>query len=42
MKGIDLSEHNGSINFKKVKQDGYEFVILRLRMDWKQRKSYYR
>lgn len=30
MKGIDISQHNGSINFDKVKADGVEFVILRL------------
>lgn len=35
MKGIDISEHNGYIDFNKVKQDGIDFVILRLRMDWK-------
>lgn len=30
IKGIDVSEHNGSIDFSKVKNDGIEFVILRL------------
>lgn len=29
MKGIDISQHNGKINFNKVKKD-VEFVILRL------------
>lgn len=29
MKGIDLSKHNGTVNFSAVKNDGYEFVILR-------------
>lgn len=29
-KGIDLSEHNGSIDFNKVKNAGVEFVILRV------------
>lgn len=27
--GIDLSKHNGSVDFKKVKQQGVKFVILR-------------
>ena len=28
-KGIDVSEHNGTINWEKVKASGVEFVILR-------------
>lgn len=28
-KGIDISHHNGTVDFKKVKQDGYDFVIIR-------------
>ena len=34
-KGIDVSKHNGAIDFTKVKNDGIEFVIIRLRLDWK-------
>lgn len=30
MKGIDISSYQGSIDFKKVKESGYEFTILRL------------
>ena len=41
-KGIDVSEHNGTINFEKVKNAGYDFVIIRLRLDRKQRKSHNR
>lgn len=29
-KGIDVSKHNGKIDFKKVKDSGIEFVILRI------------
>lgn len=29
-KGIDVSEHNGTINFTSVKNSGIEFVIIRL------------
>lgn len=29
-KGIDISEHNGSIDFGKVKNDGIEFVIIKI------------
>lgn len=29
-KGIDISEHNGNIDFAKVKQNRIEFVIIRL------------
>ena len=29
IKGIDISENNGQINFKKVKEQGYEFVMIR-------------
>ena len=28
-KGIDVSSHNGTINWKKVKNDGIEFAIIR-------------
>ncbi len=30
LKGIDISEHNGNIDMKKVREDGVEFIILRL------------
>lgn len=30
MKGIDVSEHNGAINWQDVVDDGNEFVIIRL------------
>lgn len=30
LKGIDVSEHNGKIDFTKVKQDGINFVIIRI------------
>ena len=30
VKGIDVSEHNGVIDFIKVKNAGYKFVIIRL------------
>lgn len=30
MKGIDVSEHNGTINWQDVVDDGNEFVIIRL------------
>ena len=29
-KGIDISSHNGTIDMKKVKENGIEFIILRL------------
>lgn len=29
MKGIDVSKHNGTIDFKKVKDSGIKFVIIR-------------
>lgn len=29
-KGIDISENNGNIDFAKVKQDGIDFVIIRI------------
>ena len=29
MKGCDISEHNGSVDFGAIKAAGYEFVILR-------------
>lgn len=34
---IDISQHNGTINFNQVKQSGIEGVIIRLRLDWKQK-----
>lgn len=30
LKGIDVSQHNEKINFAKVKQDGINFVIIRI------------
>ena len=30
IKGIDVSKHNGSIDWKKVKDDGVEFAIIRI------------
>lgn len=30
IKGVDLSYHNGSVDFNKLKSDGYSFVILRV------------
>lgn len=30
MKGIDVSKHNGTIDFKKVKDSGIKFVIIRI------------
>lgn len=30
MRGIDVSEHNGTINWNDVVDDGNEFVIIRL------------
>lgn len=30
LKGIDVSQHNGKIDFAKVKQDGINFVIIRI------------
>ena len=30
MKGIDVSKHNGNIDFKKVKDSGIKFVIIRI------------
>lgn len=35
LKGIDISEHNGNIDFAKVKNAGIDFVIIRLRLDRK-------
>lgn len=29
IKGIDVSHHNGQIDFKKVKADGFEFVFIK-------------
>lgn len=34
-KVIDLSEHNGNVDFAKIKYSGINKVILRVRMDWK-------
>ena len=30
VKGVDISEHNGSVNFSTLKNNGVEFVIIRL------------
>lgn len=30
IKGIDISEHNGNVDMQKIKEDGIEFVILRI------------
>lgn len=30
IKGIDISQHNGNIDFEQVKNDGIEFVIIRV------------
>ena len=30
MKGIDISSYQGTINFKKIKESEYQFVIMRL------------
>lgn len=30
MKGVDISEHNGNIDFQKVKNSGVNFVIIRI------------
>lgn len=30
IKGIDISEHNGNVDIKKIKENGIEFIILRL------------
>lgn len=30
IKGIDISEHNGNVDMKKIKEDGIKFIILRL------------
>ena len=29
IRGLDISAHNGDIDFQKVKQQGYEFVIIK-------------
>ena len=29
MLGLDLSVHNGKVDFKKVKSAGYDFVFIR-------------
>ena len=29
-KGVDISEHNGIVDMKKLKAQGYSFVIIRL------------
>ena len=33
-KGIDISNHNGNVNFKKVKKDGIKFVMIRAGYGW--------
>jgi len=33
-KGIDVSVHQGDIDWKKVKSDGVEFAILRAGDGW--------
>lgn len=30
IKGIDVSQHNGNVDFKKIKQSGIDFAILRI------------
>ena len=30
IKGVDISEHNGSVNFSTLKNNGVEFVIIRM------------
>ena len=30
MRGIDVSENNGEVDFQAVKNAGYDFVIVRL------------
>ena len=37
LKGIDVSQHNGTIDWTKVKNVGINFAIIRLRVDWKQK-----
>lgn len=34
MKGIDISENNGYIDFEKVKSENLDFIIIRVRLDW--------
>ena len=34
-KGIDVSKYQGSIDFKKVKEDGYNFVIIKITLPLK-------
>lgn len=29
VRGIDVSAHNGDVNFRKVRKDGYEFVFIK-------------
>ena len=29
MKGIDISEFQTNVDYKKLKEDGYEFIIIR-------------
>lgn len=40
IRGIDISAHNGDVDFNKVKADGYDFVILKTTegTDFKDRK----
>jgi len=30
VKGVDISEHNGNVDFKRLKEQGYEFVMIRI------------
>ncbi|MCD7797219.1 MAG: hypothetical protein LUG95_06355 [Clostridiales bacterium] len=30
IKGVDVSQHNGSVDFASLKSDGYDFVMIRL------------
>lgn len=41
-KGIDVSEWNGNIDFKKVKSDGIDFVIVRAGWDMEHEDKYYK
>ena len=37
-KGIDISDYQTSVNYDKLKADGVEFVIIKMRI-WKKCKS---
>ncbi|MBQ0005301.1 MAG: cell wall-binding repeat-containing protein [Clostridiales bacterium] len=39
-KGIDVSEHNGKIDWEKVKADGIDFAILRIGWEYKEDKTF--